>query len=1400
MPRRSLAWVHRIALSCLLWAVGCSEDPHSAGAPAARDTWEDVCIDEDGDGYGFQCEPGDDCDDTDSSVFEHCNACARPSEGCACPENAEPVECSLPKELSAEGTLLCKSGTRYCRDGVWSGCEGVRTFAAPPPSRLLSNALIDVDASPVICSACSPDCYRVEDTLADPGDASLPGTNIISSVGGGITLTGADVDAGAPPSADELTPIPPCNTSLDSDCDGVPNTLDPYPLEKPFATDHTTIFMDLAPGQSDSNTFGIQFYLNTADVYFLIDMTGSMSEEKTELFNSLRSGNFLDDPSTAADESLSVTCADRDGDGVPDSDRKTGGITGNIACLIRSSGFGIGWYREVPFSASDDYGIRYSYPDFEAFEHRQDINEDDSLTSAALDLLYTRGNRNWAEAATVALSAVATGGPIYMGWDRPGIPPKICPAGRYGYPCFRDEAIPIVVLITDAPMMNGPVPAQGHLGSESSSYSYGGTYNLQPVNYQPQGLRYTSLSSDARYHPVTGNEDFASAYDVGVIDDSFLTYTGDTRGMSADIHAANLPVSCPYGTWPSNATSASSPGYPDAVFKFSVASTKTLTISTRGTRHQPTLAVVPAGLVTSSTQVASNGNNHDAASAQDLGTLSANVNLEITGDTSAAAFSTGDFPTYAMKECFRGTGGSSLAPDTVYKFQVAEDMSAVTFAADGSDFEAVLALYEDLPTSASDASITNTNDRFWQSAAALPPGSASAPGSVDGRVLWLKGGDTSSLSHDYADSFFTGTPGDSTCNNVSGDARDVVFDFTVNATRTVDIETTGSSDATSAPGFDHVIALAQRPSSSGGSLPSVASACNKNGGGTRRAVLSSTLSPGTYSLILRGEQYSSGWGGWWGSWGASDDKGPYGVIISDHAAQPLGCHNESVTGSFTTSLRAGVTYYVVMRGRHTGSGGGSGPYTLRIARGAGSGSCAYDNTTYPSHSGDYSYDPHAAEITQTFAPGDYYVVLKGNADNSNWNPKPPSTDRARGWYQLTLGDPSLALDNQIASMPVWGDTSSGVLHDLKAHNIHVINVTSTIAVSGYSGGAYNQNTALRQQADIVAQSTGATSVDGTPLRFDIRNDGRGMGFAVVDAINRLAKNLSMDVSVRFVPSPDMPTPPQQFIFQARAIDRSPGDLCLGVADADGDGVPDTHLGCRPGADPRFEVTFTNPAVTSPLSESHHVLPNGTKGGYDMRLELIGDGQYVVDTIPVYIIPQDVVMDPPTYLYDPSGTYTQDIKASGCIGTERPDWRSLQWQADIPAGTTVDFRMCVGDSVTELDACAAANSWTSLAHVYSGAACVSDSDCTNGYCSAAGLCEYAERPGCSADDECGTGGACVSGSCVWSQNPIDLKPALIAGYNGHQMARLQVELTADATRTSAPSLANMNLNYVCAPSE
>ena len=228
----------------------CTDETNSRNP---NDTWEGMCLDQDGDGFGVECEQGEDCDDSDPNLNVSCG-CAVPNEGCSCEASAEPVDCVLSREHTESGGMLCKTGVRYCQDGLWSSCTGIRSFEVPAPSVAfgkLGTAAIAPDAALVICDACKPDCYHVDDPLGmDSGtDASIPvpnGHDVAYTPGGDITLSTHLVDSGVrPPTVPRLSG---CATRLtDTDCNGVPDKLDEDYGKPKVANQLPAIFMELGP-------------------------------------------------------------------------------------------------------------------------------------------------------------------------------------------------------------------------------------------------------------------------------------------------------------------------------------------------------------------------------------------------------------------------------------------------------------------------------------------------------------------------------------------------------------------------------------------------------------------------------------------------------------------------------------------------------------------------------------------------------------------------------------------------------------------------------------------------------------------------------------------------------------------------------------------------------------------------------------------------------------------------------------------------------------------------------------------------------------------------------------------------------------------------------------------------
>jgi len=175
-------------------------------------------------------------------------------------------------------------------------------------------------------------------------------------------------------------------------------------------------------------TFGTT--LRKADVFFMMDRTGSMSGEASNLKSGL--------------SSLVTTIQAT----IPDVGVGAGGYAGfgGLAC---STMFGI--------------PVCVDGPDGDLpFELEGVISTNPAEMQASVNALNAdMGGANWAS-STEALYQAATG--AGMGhW----VPPQSCPSipdedgHRFGYPCFRPGALPIIIPLTDTSSHNGPLTSSG---------------------------------------------------------------------------------------------------------------------------------------------------------------------------------------------------------------------------------------------------------------------------------------------------------------------------------------------------------------------------------------------------------------------------------------------------------------------------------------------------------------------------------------------------------------------------------------------------------------------------------------------------------------------------------------------------------------------------------------------------------------------------------------------------------------------------------------------------------------------------------------------------------------------------------------------------------------------------
>ncbi|MCB9633474.1 MAG: VWA domain-containing protein [Sandaracinus sp.] len=169
--------------------------------------------------------------------------------------------------------------------------------------------------------------------------------------------------------------------------------------------------------------------INRADVYFLIDTTGSMGTPIANVTSSLTT--------------IAAALSER----IPDVQ------------------MGVGQFRDFPFSDGDLFGDEsYGSAGDMAYENMQNITGDVSAVQSALGRLSAGGGNDGPESHVAALfhASLTMGASYrYMG-DTWNLPPANCPAipddpaPRIGYPCFRAGALPIYVMVTDVEMHDGP--------------------------------------------------------------------------------------------------------------------------------------------------------------------------------------------------------------------------------------------------------------------------------------------------------------------------------------------------------------------------------------------------------------------------------------------------------------------------------------------------------------------------------------------------------------------------------------------------------------------------------------------------------------------------------------------------------------------------------------------------------------------------------------------------------------------------------------------------------------------------------------------------------------------------------------------------------------------------------
>ena len=595
-------------------------------------------------------------------------------------------------------------------------------------------------------------------------------------------------------------------------------------------------------------------------------------------------------------------------------------------------------------------------------------------------------------------------------------------------------------------------------------------------------------------------------------------------------------------------------------------------------------------------------------------------------------------------------------------------------------------------------------------------------------------------------------------------------------------------------------------------------ACDNDSGPNGTSALEADLESGTHYVVIKGE--------------GPGDVGPYQLNIRDVDAVPdhqLDCADPSSGERIEYNVQAGQDYTLVLKGDGAGQ---SGAYNLK----------AYDEAGEDQATGSFiACSADGQDLNAQLTPDTYYLTLKGQEPDDH------------GPFQVNMGDITSKGDQMVASMPTWAQMKD----ELADSGVKVMTVYSSNSNPG------------RDQMRAIAEYTDTVDDTGQGIVQRISSNGSGIGSGLVSAIADLAGYLAMDISVGVVFAPDAGA--SGFVINVAARPSSGCDFPLLQ--------PQLLKNCYPGSTPRFEVSFTNPWDT-PVPPN----PSDPFGGYHFKLQIVGNAQYVLEEIPVYIIPTDIPgpmpMDENANSFDSMGFYTQDVYGSGCVydleekagpascadgmdndgdgavdmddldcvqnGDEgsglgscldgmdndgangadqsspecqpavQQDWSDVFFKAEVPDGTRIEFDMCSGETVSDLDSCTFENVITVTG---SAVPCANNGNCQgvagmNGYCSEVGNCQFISPPkragACAIDAQCENGplpsgdyyiqSYCdqMAAECVYVTPPGDIASAWDPNVNANFLpnVRVRIGLFADDMNARAPTLREWYVTYNC----
>jgi hypothetical protein len=253
------------------------------------------------------------------------------------------------------------------------------------------------------------------------------------------------------------------------------------------------------------------------------------------------------------------------------------------------------------------------------------------------------------------------------------------------------------------------------------------------------------------------------------------------------------------------------------------------------------------------------------------------------------------------------------------------------------------------------------------------------------------------------------------------------------------------------------------------------------------------------------------------------------------------------------------------------------------------------------------------------ATGDVEPFLGwGGVTPASWTCSPPGSI---GWPCFREG--ALPIVVQFGDSPFSeASTCSPVYTHDRA--ISELNSISARYIGVNSGGT----TGARDDMEFIASGTGSVDHSGAPLVFDVSSTGTGLGGEVVDAIEILADQVPVDVTVDLRDDlADLVDTTVEFIDYIEPSvaggwpDRGdPSIICVGGLEVDDryhplDGRPDSFTQVLPGTPVCFDIyvkqNWTVPATRDPQS-------------FLLEIDVIADRITVVDTREVYFLVPPVI--------------------------------------------------------------------------------------------------------------------------------------------------------------------------------